>query len=54
MELYLSGDRAVTVFVEEGKCFLELSDLFLIELISHYSIRLGKLNNYKPLEKGLI
>ena len=31
---FLGGDGAISVLVEEGKCFLELSDLFLSQLIS--------------------
>jgi hypothetical protein len=33
---YLGSDRAITVFIEESESFLELSDLFFVELVSHW------------------
>ena len=32
---YLSGDRAVSVFVEKSKGFFELCDLFFVKLVGH-------------------
>jgi hypothetical protein len=32
---YLGSDRAITVLIEESESFLELSDLFFVELVSH-------------------
>ena len=32
---YLGGDGAVSVFVKESESFLELSNLFFVELVSH-------------------
>jgi len=33
--MYFSGDRTISILVKEGEGFLELGDLFFVELVGH-------------------
>lgn len=41
-DVNFGGDGAVAVFVEEGEGFLELGDLFFVELVGHLSFEINK------------